>query len=229
MSYLWSKNAEHIQSLFRPWQNGDGLDESILCGAEQTLSLKFPNILRNYYLSWGRRNDYNQSNGLLLSPKETFEHLGHFVFCIENQAVNFWGIPIPQLNEIDPPVNFIYNENTDFEWKFSHKNLSTFLDVLLYGHAFSKGAVHGATFHMSDEGLNAAEKAIKELFIKVQLDSEPWGIRPSQEWDRWILYMNSGIAIDISYMAMGVFAVARNEKELQNLRLLIGMDWDETW
>ncbi len=41
--------------------------------------------------------------------------------------------------------------------------------------------------------------------------------------------MNSGIAIDISYMAMGVFAIARNEKELQNLRLLIGMDWDETW
>ncbi len=104
MSYQWSRNAAHIQSLFRPWKTGDGWDETSIKTAEQMLSVSFPSVLRGFYLSWGRRTDYTRSNDVLLDPKETFEHLGHLVFCIENQAVNFWGVPIHQLDERDPPV-----------------------------------------------------------------------------------------------------------------------------
>ena len=108
MCYQWSLNAAHIQSLFDPWFNEDGLDETSVDGAEQVLSIRFPSILRNYYLSWGKRSDYNRSNEIFLGPNETFLHIGHLVFCIENQAVNFWGIPVDQLDKPDPPVNFIY-------------------------------------------------------------------------------------------------------------------------
>jgi hypothetical protein len=30
MPYVWSENARHIQSLYRPWQVGDGYGEDVI-------------------------------------------------------------------------------------------------------------------------------------------------------------------------------------------------------
>lgn len=226
MSYQWSRNAIHIQSLFRPWEMGDGWEESSVNSAEQALSIRFPTVLRNFYLSWGKRSDYNHSNDVLLEPKETFEHLGHLVICIENQAVNFWGIPIIQLNEPDPPVNYIYNEKTDTEWKPSQKQLTSFLDVLLYHHAF---AAHGVSAQVPEERWSTIKGLVIKHYTELQLDSTPWGIRPSEEFDHWTLYIKPGIAIDVSSLSVGLFASARKGEDLQDLENLIGLKLEKAW
>jgi hypothetical protein len=229
MSYQWSRNAAHIQSLFRPWKTGDGWDETSVENAERMLSVRFPTILRNFYLSWGKRTDYTRSNDVLLDPKETFEHFGHLVFCIENQAVNFWGVPIHQLDEPDPPVNYIYNEKTDTEWKPSHKQLTFFLDALFYSHAFAKGAVHGASARAPEEKWDTIEGLVTSHYTERTLESAPWGIRPSDELYRWTLYIQPGIAIDISSMSIGLFVTAQTEKAIQDLGNLISVNWEEVW
>ena len=229
MSYQWSRNAEHIQSLFRPWKIGDGWDETSVENAERMLSVRFPTILRNFYLSWGKRTDYNRSNDVLLDPNETFEHFGHLVFCIENQAVNFWGVPIHQVDEPDPPVNYIYNEETDTEWKPSHNQLSSFLDALFYGHAFAKGAVHGASVRVPEEKWNTIEDLVRRHYTELQLEATPWGLRPSEEFDHWILYIRPGIAIDINSRSIGLFTSARTSEAIRDLGNLIGIRWEEVW
>ncbi|MDR3575690.1 MAG: hypothetical protein P4L50_17660 [Anaerolineaceae bacterium] len=229
MGYQWSRNAAHIQSLFQPWNSEDGWDESSVHSAEQAISIRFPFILRNYYLSWGKRVDFNRSNEILLDPKDTFERHGHLVFCIENQAVYFWGIPLNQLGSADPPVNFIYNDETDITWKPSHKLLTSFLDALLYNHAFTKGAAHGATIRVPFEKWNSAEQLVRSSYQKLQLDSMIWGIRPSEDFDRWTLYIADGIAVDISFISIGLFAVARDMRSLQDLESLLSLPLEEVW
>lgn len=227
--FRWSSNAAHIQSLFRPWNAGDGWDESKVVSAEQSLSISFPPILRNFYLSWGKRSDYTRSNDILLDPQEVFEHYDHIVFGVENQAVMFWGIARDELDNEDPPVQFIYNESDDTKWKPSHSHLSDFLDALLYHHAFAKGAIHGASINVAKDRIDNTIELVKHNYSALQLDSSPWGMVPPEDAP-WTLYIKPGIAIDVSFITdVGLFATSQAEESLQELEDLIGMKWEDAW
>ncbi len=70
MPFQWSENAVHIQSLYRPWNVGDGYAEDVVAAAEARLGVRFPALLRHFYRSWGTRNDLTRTNQTLLSPHE---------------------------------------------------------------------------------------------------------------------------------------------------------------
>ena len=227
MNFQCSQNASHIQSLFRSWNDGDGWDESSVNAAEALLQVTFPSILRNFYLSWGKRSDYASSCENLLNPKQCFIHFGHLIYCIENQAVLLWGIPLDTLNQDDPPVYYTYNNENNAEWKLSHKHLTIFLDALYYSHAFAGGAVHGGYCHIAPDKAPASEFHMRQHYQKVQLESVHWGLIPSPNLPQWTLFVGEGIAIDVS--STDLWAASNTEKALHDLALLLDLKWEKVW
>lgn len=222
MTYRWSEGAAHILSLFAPWSEGDGFEESVVRNVEENLGLRFPLRLRNFYLFWGKRKDITRSNQIFLEPDETFIHHNHLVICIENQAVEYFGIPIDRLSEGNPPVDWIYNDE-DTEWKPSHKQLTTFMDSLFYHHAFCGGAVHSA-FVRIYENHERIENMIELNYQRISLDCIPWYIHPGEDYSPWLLYTHPGLVIDPFW---GVSAVASTLEALQELENKIEIKWDK--
>lgn len=227
MNFQWSQNASHIQSLYQSWNDEDGWDVHSVNTVEELLHLRFPSILRNFYLSWGKRSDYASSCENLLNPKECFIHFGHLVFCIENQAVLLWGIPLDTLNQDDPPVYYTYNHEKTAEWKLSHKHLTNFLDALFYSHAFAGGAVHGGYCPIAFDGAPESEFLIRQHYQKIQLESVHWGFIPSPNLPQWTLFIDDGIAIDVSSTVL--WTASGTEKALHDLVLLLDLQWEKVW
>ncbi len=80
-----------------------------------------------------------------------------------------------------------------------------------------------------EEKWNAIRDLVARHYTEIQLESIPWGVRPADESDRWTLYVQPRVAIDISAMSIGFFVAARTEKMIQDLSNLIGMGWEEVW
>jgi hypothetical protein len=227
MSFQWSKNANHIQSLYRNWEIADGWNESTVMAAERLLQLKFPTILRKFYLSWGKRGDYTNSRERLLEPKDNFIRSDHLIFCVENQAILYWSIPLESITLDDPPVYFTYNEDTESDWKPSHKQVSHFLDALMYAHAFAKGAVHGGFARMTQNAKNAIMIMLKQDYQELQLDSFTWGLIPTLDLPQWTLFIKPGIAVDFSGGELWV--ASQTERIILDLEKRLNLNWEMVW
>lgn len=151
MELDWSAQSPHIRSLYHPWQPGDGWDEATIQAAEARLGLRLPNPLRNFYLAWGRRPDMTETQNPLLDPDELVIKADTLIFCVENQAVVYWGVQCEVLEEDDPPIVVSpsgpsgWRVASELNWTPSHVHLSGFLDDLTYSHAFGGSAQGGAT------------------------------------------------------------------------------------
>jgi hypothetical protein len=80
-----------------PLADGDGWSEA-------RLGLRLPAALREAYQLFGRRTDLTSLQDELLSPADLKVKDQALVFRVENQATVFWGIPIAELEQPDPPV-----------------------------------------------------------------------------------------------------------------------------
>ncbi len=149
MELDWSAQSPHIRSLYHPWQPGDGWDEATIQAAETRLGLRLPTPLRRFYLAYGRRRDLTQANHLMLDPDKLVVRADTLIFCVENQAILYWGVQREALEEDDPPIvvtesgPFGWKVDSELNWKPSHTHVSGFLDDLTYSHAFGS-SVHGA-------------------------------------------------------------------------------------
>jgi hypothetical protein len=141
MELDWSTQSPHIRSLYHPWQPGDGWDEATIQAVEARLGLRLPNPLRRFYLAYGRRRDLTQANHPMLDPDELVVRADTLIFCVENQAVVYWGIQCEALEADDPPVVVTWSGpsgwdvESELNWESSRAHLSGFLDDLLYLHA----------------------------------------------------------------------------------------------
>src|SRR5262245_37002738 len=104
MTYQWSDKSAFIQSLFRPRTPADGYDEAEIVAAERALGVALPAILRNFYKSWGRHREMTQTIEVLLTLSELRIFSGGLLFCVENQGMGYWAIPIESLRDEDPLV-----------------------------------------------------------------------------------------------------------------------------
>jgi hypothetical protein len=90
-----------------------------------------------------------QMNQHLLEPEGLVVRADTLIFCIENQSVVYWGVPLAALEEGDPPVAVTesgpsgWDVASELNWSPSQAHLSGFLDDLTYLHAFCGGAIHG--------------------------------------------------------------------------------------
>ena len=100
--------------------NKDEIDK-----AEERLNIKFPKILKELYIKFGKNNIVNGQQ-FLIPPK----HLEYFsknqlVFYMENQAVGAWSIKWK--NELDEKIIEIYDIDDSGNFKLIEKSLDVFL------------------------------------------------------------------------------------------------------
>lgn len=227
MELDWSRQSAHIRTLFRPWQPGDGYEEAMIEEVEARLGLRLPTILRNFYLAWGRRRDLVRLEYPLLSPGKLQVREDTLLFWVENQAVLYWGVPSAAVEETDPPV-VVTLSGPELHWKPSHATLSSFLDDLVYFHAFLPGgAIHGGWtrlygFH---DDLPAGQVAwLEEEWDKAIVTPLAFGLDldlPIEEWPT--LYVRDGQAFWWRAMA------AREAEALDEISQRFRFPWLKRW
>lgn len=235
MPLLWSEHAAHIVTLFRPWQPTDGYAEETVAAVEEQLGVLLPAILRGFYRNWGARVDLAHSSARLLSPEDLRLQSDALVFCEENQAVIYWGIPLDHMEELDPPVHYAPVLDWDVvkdlpvlePWHPSHERVSDFLDALTYFHAFgTRGAVAGGRSRETTDERREALRA--QHWQRVELRSVPWGFYPDAYPLSWPLYVRDRQVIWPSRSAP-VLAAAGTHDDLEEMRRLLDVTWETQW
>ncbi|MGW5658699.1 hypothetical protein ACWEWG_01155 [Streptomyces sp. NPDC003758] len=91
----------------RPVVPEDGCTAEELAAVEADLGFELPAALSEGYALIGRRDDLTRQQDPLVKPTGLYidDALGGvLVFRRENQDCAFWGIPLAQIEEDDPPV-----------------------------------------------------------------------------------------------------------------------------
>jgi hypothetical protein len=95
-----------IRRLFQlPEEESSGFSETEIAAVEQSLNIKLPAVLREYYLIIGKNEKVNDSHNKLLGPDTIyFTEDRYLVFYEENQGVVQWGIKESDLSIGNPSV-----------------------------------------------------------------------------------------------------------------------------
>jgi hypothetical protein len=234
MDLDWSEQAPHIRTLFRPWQDGDGYEETVLAAAEAQCGVRVPATLRSFYETWGRRCDLTQMNEYLLAPEKWVVHAGALIFCVENESCAYWALPLEALGEVNPPVVVaaagpemsVREVSAELVWRTSHRRVSAFLDDLTYLHAFSGGALHGAQseraqpLSQQSEWLeqNWRQAAVTPHFHMRYPEATKWWGSP--------LYVREGQAL---HWFDRFYGVANSVEALDELAQALAIDWEKRW
>lgn len=229
MPFLWSDNATHIQSLFRPWQPTDQYSERELAVAESAAGLRFPTTLRSFYRDWGRHQGLAQGgNDLLLPLNDTFVRSDGLVFCQENQAVMYWGIQRGSIEMSDPPVS--YADTLDWDdklhrpilgvWRPSHERTSDFLDAFTYAQAFGGAVCVGRTREPADE---RREMLLHQHWRQIDVRSVPWGLYPNTYPRHWPLWVRDRQAI---WQTEKFLVAAGSQEDFDEIAHKLDVTWE---
>lgn len=243
MDLDWSAQSAHIRTLFRPWKPGDGYDEATVQAAETRLGLRLPHLLRNFSLAWGRRQDLTQAQNPLVAPDGLVVRADTLIFCVENQAVVYWGIRCDALEADDPPVVVTASGpsgcevETELNWTPSHTHLSGFLDDLAYDHAFARGALYGGATAFGVPLLQAQHLSwLEEHWSKARVGPLFYGVMaPDSVIDRaWPpLYVRDGQAFCqfSGYGGIGPVCclVAREAEAFDEISQRFQIAWARRW
>ena len=140
MSYI-----EIIETLYQlPRRHQSGFEESEIEKFEEEQKLKFPEVLRDYYLTLGKNSQINNSHNRLLSPSQMgFGEDGTLVFYAEYEPNAYWGIKREDLANDNPPVYRTYDvKELKGEWVLDNNNLEDFLLTM----SFWNGVLGGLPF-----------------------------------------------------------------------------------
>lgn len=236
MNLDWSEQSPHIRSLFRPWQDGDGYDEDALQLAESRLGLQLPGILRSFYLTWGKRKDMTNLNHWLQSPEKLVVKSDALIFCVENQGIEYWGIQVDMLGDVNPPVVIaeagpemsVWQATSELAWILSHEHVSSFLDDLIYMHAFAGGALHGA--HAGHQAIEPRQfEWLEKHWRKANAPRLFHGLRygtPEESRLGSPLYIRDAQAL---FWFQDFSAVARDAETLDEIAQKLGITWAKRW
>jgi hypothetical protein len=235
MDLDWSEQSLHIRGLYRPWQEGDGYEESIIAAAEARLHARLPAVLRTFYRAWGQREDMTRLQHFLLGPVGLYPRPDALIFCQESQGCCWWAIERQVLAESDPPVVIADPENRDrrdlhapLTWKASHARLSDFLDRLTYEHAFCGGAMHGGySPYAQGTRIQKFQLAwLEQHWELAKTGSEVLG-EADAKYDERLFWVRDGQAL-VSGL-YGWNSAARDREALEEIGQELGITWEWQW
>jgi hypothetical protein len=140
MATFATQYAKSFAALVGPLSADHGMPESHLAEREALLGISLPDALREFYLTAGRFDPFNQAFNRLYPPDQWFIDSGKLVFLEENQAVVFWGVEATDERRDDPVVFQGVNVSREpIEWHLEHEHCSEFLVVMLHWQAVCGG------------------------------------------------------------------------------------------
>jgi hypothetical protein len=220
----WSPHAAHIQSLFAQDGQTFGYAEAEIGRAESRLDVHLPNVLREFYLTWGACDKMTQRIEMLLAPDDLHFRADALMFCVENQGVGHWGIARESLTDDNPPVVWAFNDARHLAYEETHASVSDFLDALTYAHALAEGALHGG--HSSNTCTEELRARIQEHWQSIEIRSLPWGVAEWPAGRVWPLYIADGVVLN----CLGWLTVASNAADkLDEIAKILNVAWKLRW
>ena len=107
-----------------------GFSETEIVHAEKHLNIKFPKVLREYYLAIGKNININKSFNRLLKPGNEIDVVSkkYIVFYEENQASAYWAIKKTDLIQDNPSVYVNYSVlEEESHWLVDSLDIKSFL------------------------------------------------------------------------------------------------------
>lgn len=103
-SVFWNRYESLVAKLLDPISPTDGFQEDDIVGAEARLGFRLPQLVREFYLRVGTREDVNAAHDWLEPLDQLKLRDGKVRFYCENQNVTDWGFAIEDAENPDPPV-----------------------------------------------------------------------------------------------------------------------------
>src|SRR5258708_1638947 len=233
MELDWSEQSPHIRTLYAPWQQGDGYEESMISTEEARLGVHLPAPLRIFYQAWGRRKDLTQTNQSLLELGELVGRPDALIFCAENQGCSYWAIQREGLEKANPPVVMAYalqdwemsEISSPLIWMASHAHVSDFLDTLTYHHALCGGAMHGGyaeRFHPQE----FQDAWLEQHWHRTTVGPMVFGLGDGDYGDL-PFYVRNGQAL--AWYHHGCSAAARSVEDLDEIGQALQVTWKCRW
>lgn len=101
----------HVEDVFGPFAESDGIAASRIDAAEQRLGLSFPRALVSLYQRTGA-HPLHQACDRLLSPERLRLEERHLVFYEQDQRAMDWAIPVDTGRSVNPPVVVRFGDGT---------------------------------------------------------------------------------------------------------------------
>jgi hypothetical protein len=122
--------AGFIQNyLNREISASDKIAENQILVVEQNLGFSLPKALRDYHKTIGNCRELNNYHNRILEIDKIFIDESFLVFAEENQNVVYWGIKTTSLDEINPIIWQIRNEEKQ-EYYSEDKTFTEFMTEL---------------------------------------------------------------------------------------------------
>ena len=189
MSHQIKQTAEKL--LGRPLTKKDGMSFSKIKTIENSLGLKLPTTLKDFYLLVGNMDAFMNSFEHFVEPYIYGEML---IFTVENQAVCYWGINIRD-TENDMVFQCTDIECDNPEWYSEDVSLADFLVISMYYQCAQGGYEHGKVVWVDDfENNDKCMQYIANITI---------GYEKVVEHNGLVVYQNKGKLI---WYFMGVAA-----------------------
>lgn len=132
------QTAEKI--LGRRIETSEGIDVQSIDVAEKKLNVKFPEALKDFYLTVGKISLFTDAFEFFAKPKQIYIKANKLVFLEENQAVLSWGIDLKDLTKNAVPVYHspnIGDSESEVIWYREALPLPQFLELVMYYQAAS--------------------------------------------------------------------------------------------
>lgn len=201
-----------IADWFPPLASDDGY-------ANPVGPVDLPIALREWYHLCGKRSDIWSRQDHFHSPIELKQQNGYLTIIVENQSCAFWGIPVGEIHNDDPPVFVDMSARGD--WVRENSTTTEFaLQMLAYNIKWSDDMcwANGCADH-------AALELVRESYPRFPFPDWNWPVHPTQFYGtRDLIVEVNGVDDDI-----WLWIAARTESAFHEFNQLVrptGIQWE---
>lgn len=197
----------HLQSEGKPAM-------SQIADAEARLNCAFPTALRECFTFQHSFQKLFRQNHFL-SPEQCYISNDALVFCVENQHVVDWRIPLATFDNEDPPV-WIYSPHWTSEnelWIVENASLSQFMYQMMLAETLLSGNYNGNT-----EANPSLVAAIQRNYQSIDLPSWHWPTYPTR------FFQGNNILIELNANDW-VWIAAWNRDAFERLINTLNVSW----
>jgi hypothetical protein len=198
-----------------------GCVEDELAAAEADLGFELPAALREGFALFGRRDDLTRQQDPLVRPTELYvddASNGVLIFRRENQDCAYWGIPLDEIEQEDPPVVVV--EARDGWVPFLDRMSLAWVELVLSESLFGADSLYDAC-----ELPDALVPSLHARYARVDLPDHPMWASKDDSPVRWYAAPGRLIRRDGIEDQSWVHVRGRTPADLETIRAELPGPW----